>query len=157
MPFHTQSDMLMSLVVLLIIASLTAYYANRKGRNPLKWFFLGVLLGIFAPLILLFLSEFKGNSDKEVEEPTMTISNPSPSLAGEVEVSSQYEAGEEENKLWYYLDEAHEQMGPVSVVALRELWSRGSLRLDSYVWSTGMEQWERVEDLPELNSELNKV
>jgi hypothetical protein len=157
MPSHTDPNMLLSFILLLIIASFTAYYANKKGRNPLLWFIIGILLGIFAPLILLFLSSVK-NEAANNGAPTMTISNPDPSLLNLPQTPTQEEVkiNEEETKLWYYLDQNHQQMGPVSIIALRELWNRGQLELNSYVWSDGMEQWQKVDNLVELKEALNK-
>jgi len=158
MSTHTDPNMLLSFILLLIIASFTAYYANRKGRNPLLWFIIGVLLGIFAPLILMFFPAVKNEGSKN-GIPTMTVSRPDSSLEhlsqpppSEDDLKRQ----EEENKLWYYLDESHQQVGPVSIIALRELWNRGQLELNSYVWSEGMAQWEKVDNLPELKAALNK-
>jgi hypothetical protein len=48
-------------------------------------------------------------------------------------------------------------VGPVSIIALRELWNRGLLELNSYVWTDGMEKWEKVDHLPELKIVLNKL
>lgn len=56
--------------------------------------------------------------------------------------------------LWYYLDEQHEQQGPVSLIALRELWKTGRLLPTAFVWSKGMFQWKKVEELPDLKNEL---
>ena len=153
---HPDSNMLLSFVLLLIIASFTSYYANRKGRNPAIWFVLGVLLGIFAPLILLFLPKVKQEGDGL---PTMTFSKPDPSLSHlppSPPSSEEAIRQQEENKLWYYLDQDHQQIGPVSIVALRELWNRGKLDLNQFVWSEGMEKWEKVDTLPELKATLNK-
>ena len=149
---------ILSFILLIIIAIFTSYYAGSQGRNPLKWFVIGLLLGILAPLILLFLPTVK--KDKNGSFPSMTISPPDPSLAHlpPAALSSEdLKIKEEENKLWFYLDQNHEQVGPVSVVALRELWNRGKLELNQYVWSEGMEQWKKVEDLPELRVVLNKT
>lgn len=156
MPSHTDQDVLLSFILLLVIASFTAYYANRKGRNPILWFIIGVLLGIFAPLILLFLSTVKP-VDSDI--PTMSVANPDPSLDQLDQTPPQVnlQQSEEENKLWYYLDQSHQQMGPVSVIALRELWNRGQLEITSYVWSDGMDQWQKVDNLPELKKGLNKL
>jgi hypothetical protein len=41
-------------------------------------------------------------------------------------------------------------------VALRELWNRGKLELNNYVWSDGMEKWEKVDNLPDLKDVLNR-
>ena len=154
---HTDPNMLLSFILLLIIASFTAFYANRKGRNPLLWFVVGVLLGIFAPLILLFLSPVK--TERENGYPTMTVSKPDPSqehLSMPPPTPEELKLQDEEEKLWYYLDQTHQQIGPVSIVALRALWNRGLLELKSYVWSNGMPQWEKVDNLPELKAGLNK-
>lgn len=154
---HTTPNMILSFILLLIIASLTAYYANRKGRNPLLWFIIGVLLGIFAPLILLFFSAVK--SEPADVARGLKISPPDSSrqqLSDSQLKSDDLKLQEEENKLWYYLDQNHQQIGPVSVIALRELWNRGLLELNNYVWSDGMEQWEKVDNLPELKAILNK-
>ncbi len=152
MPSQSHSHMLYSFIILLIVGSMTAYYANRKGKNPLLWFVLGMLIGLFAPLILFFLPSNK----PEEKFPTMSVSNPDPSLA---QLASPLEIPPsiEENKLWYYLDKDHQQMGPVSIIALRELWNRGQLELTSYVWSEGMDNWERVDNLPDLKAALNKL
>jgi len=154
---HTDTNLLLSFILLLVIASFTSYYANSKGRNPIIWFILGLLLGIFAPLILLFLAKVKPEGNGY---PTMTVSTPDPNLAHlptPPSTPAELKLQEEENKLWYYLDKDHQQIGPVSMVALRELWNRGQLDLNQYVWSEGMEKWEKVDSLPELKASLNKT
>lgn len=156
MPSHTDPNMLLSFILLLLIASFTAYYANRKGRSPVAWFVIGILLGIFAPLILLFFPAVK-NEQRDKELPTMTVSNPDPSLEQvpkPVLTEAELKHQEEADKLWYYLDQNHEQIGPVSIIALRELWKRGKLEINNYVWSDGMEEWKKIDNLPELKDSL---
>lgn len=149
------SNLLISFIFLLVIASFTAYYANNKGRNPFIWFALGALLGIFAPLILLFLPNLNEEQGMGSGEPTMSVSRPDASLEHDdvpppTPTLEELRLRKEEDKLWYYLDQNHQQMGPVSIVALRELWNTGRLELISYVWSEGMDDWKKVEVLPEL-------
>lgn len=148
---YTTSELWMTAVFLLIVGSFTAYYANQKGRNPSLWFFIGIMISFFAPLILWFLPSIKNDSDVAVG-PSMTVLNPDPFPTQKKEKSGEEEgrSPDEENHLWYYLDEDDEQMGPVSLLALRELWNRGELELSSYVWSGGMEKWKKVEELPDL-------
>lgn len=156
------ANLIVSFIFILIIASLTAYYASTKGRNPYIWFALGALLGIFAPLILFFLSVLAPSQEKGGGEPTMTVSQPDPSLQVTEKkpqaplTPEELKRKEEEDKLWYYLDQNHHQMGPVSVFALRELWNSGRLELTSYVWSEGMADWTKVDNLPDLKDVLNK-
>ena len=85
----------------------------------------------------------------------MTVSAPDPSLQS-YPPSINSKRQEEEDKLWYYLDVNHHQMGPVSIIALRELWNTGLLELTSYVWTEGMLQWEKVDDLSALKEALSK-
>ncbi|MBA2369995.1 MAG: DUF4339 domain-containing protein [Candidatus Protochlamydia sp.] len=156
MPPHemTTTQLIISFFILLIIATLTAYYADRKGRSFTIWFILGVLLGVFAPLILFFLSSNNGVNENN-NLPAMTVSKPDPSLQP-TSSPPPLELKETEDKLWYYMDKDHQQMGPVSVVALRDLWNRGLLEHTSYVWTQGMSDWLKVEQLPELKAALTK-
>lgn len=152
---HAHPNVLLSFILLLLIATGTAYYAASKRRNPFIWFALGLLLGIFAPVILLFLSKGKEEGNGF---PTMTISKPDPATqhVPHVPTQEELERQQEENRLWYYLDTDHKQIGPVSIVAIKELWNRGKLDLNQYVWSEGMEKWEKIDNLPELKAILNK-
>jgi len=146
-------------ILFLAMAGLTAYYAHFKGRNPLAWFALTLLFGFFAPLILLFIPRLgpDGAPLKQDNEPMMNVSNPDPSLANQIPPPSPLlTRSKDEDKLWYYLDQDHQQIGPVSVVALRELWNTGRLELSSYVWSEGMLDWKKVDELPDLKDVLNK-
>lgn len=132
------ANFLISFIILLIIAGFTAYYADKKGRSPVGWFVLSVLIGFIAPLILYFLPSLRG------EKPTTPPPPPS-------------NVPLQDDKLWYYLDEHHKQYGPLSIIGLKELWDTGKLELSSYVWSEGMEKWEKVDNLPELKKALGKV
>lgn len=147
---HDSGNTLLSFILLLIIAGLTSYYAEKKGRNPAIWFVIGILLGFFAPIILYFLPSYKAGEQEAVQKPlspTPEVSQSTPVLRPSVE----------QNKLWFYLDLNHKQYGPVSMIALKELWDTGQLELTSYVWSEGMEKWEKVDKLPDLKKELSKV
>lgn len=157
MHHYTTSELWMTTVFLLIVGSFTAYYAKQKGRNPSFWFFMGIIIFFFAPLILWFLPPVKNNPE-EGAAPMMTALKPALIPDQEKEKIVEMEEGrrEEESHLWYYLDEDHEQIGPVSLLALRELWNRGELELSGYVWSKGMEKWQRVKELPELMEALDK-
>jgi hypothetical protein len=144
----TTGQLLFNVLLSFVIGFLTAQYAQTKGRNPTAWFALGFFFSVFAPLILLFLPSLKP------DEPTMTVSTPPPDRPIPPPIIPQI--SQEENQLWYYLDQQHEQKGPVSLVALRELWNTGRLELSTYVWSEGMVNWEIVDNLPKLKEALHK-
>lgn len=135
-----------------IIGLVAAYYAERKGRNRLAWFLLGFFFSVFALIALYFLSSLKAE-DVQKKEPS--VSSPITPLSLSVPEHTQLpDPGLKnlgnEDRLWYYLDQNHQQYGPVSLVALKDLWNTGMLGLRSYVWSEGMEKWEHVENLPDL-------
>jgi hypothetical protein len=135
-------------VVALVLGLVTSYFAVRKGRSQLGWFILGFLFGIIPLIVLYFLPDIPNGI------PTMSVSEPDPSL-----IPTPIKPPEllpDETKLWYYLDQDHKQTGPVSIVALRDLWDRGLLGLETYIWSEGMPQWKRLEDMPDLKDAINK-
>jgi apolipoprotein N-acyltransferase len=147
-PADTHSNILLSFILLLVISGLTAYYAERKGRSAAAWFVIGLLISFFAPLVLFFMPSLKDQSNETLPLSSRNQIAPPPVPARKVM---------NEDKLWYYLDLNHEQYGPVSLFALKELWDTGRLELGSYVWSEGMEKWEKVEDLSDLKAALHKV
>lgn len=142
------AQFVVSFIVSTVFAFICAYYAEKKGRYPLGWFILGFLFTIFSLIVLFFLSPLKqeeaGSSTAVVKD---ELKGPPP---------APIEFTKEEDRLWYYLDQNHQQMGPVSMVALREEWNRGLLELNSYVWADGMEKWEKVDQLPELKAAFKR-
>jgi len=52
----------MGLMALFSVPLITAAFANRMGRSPVKWFFIGIVLPVIATFILFFLPDL---SEKE--------------------------------------------------------------------------------------------
>ena len=50
---------------------------------------------------------------------------------------------------WYYVV-GSERVGPVSVSALKVLFSNGEITNDTYIWKKGFVNWERLKDVAEL-------
>lgn len=149
-------EVIFSMIFSTLLAFACAYYAEKKGRSSLGWFILGFLFTFIALIILFFLPPLK--REKSDQFPSNSSHGPIlKDLEHRIPPPTPFELYKEENRLWYYLDQKHQQMGPVSVIALRELWNRGLLEINSYVWSEGMEKWEKVDQLPELKAVLNKV
>lgn len=146
----SDSNLILSFILLIIISGLTAYYADTKGRSPFWWFVLALMFSIIAPIILFFLPSLKPEVDSEGKiitqnnnEPFLGVPPPPPNVL-------------DSDKLWYYLDANHNQYGPVSMIALKELWDTGQLTIKSFVWSEGMVKWNQVENLPALIENLKK-
>lgn len=157
MPSWEQITAFLSLIFLFIVAMFTANYAEQKGRSPIIWFGLSLLIGLFAPLALWLLPslrEEKPAGEKPRFSSTQSTISPPPIEIASINTPSPTPI---EEKLWYYLDQHHQQYGPVSLVALRELWNTGRLELTSYVWAEGMPNWDRVDNLPDLKEALSKT
>ena len=58
---------------------------------------------------------------------------------------------------WHFAaSEAEGTQGPVPFSKLVALWSEGALDGNSLVWSQGMDDWSRIEDLPDVEGELRR-
>lgn len=57
---------------------------------------------------------------------------------------------------WYYVV-GSERVGPVSVAALKVLFTNNEINLDTYVWKKGFANWERLKDVTELNLEAMEI
>jgi Na+/melibiose symporter-like transporter len=55
------------LTVMFSLPLITAAFARRMGRNPLKWFLIGILLPAIATFILFFLPDLSEEQNKETE------------------------------------------------------------------------------------------
>lgn len=54
---------------------------------------------------------------------------------------------------WYYT-RAGEELGPVTVLQLKQLIGIGEVQADDYAWMEGMSNWLRVADVPEFATSL---
>jgi len=51
---------------------------------------------------------------------------------------------------WYYVDKNKQQQGPMSVQALTSHWKDQLVHENSYVWTTGMGEWVKLQKMPDL-------
>jgi hypothetical protein len=150
-------EILLSLLLSLLFGGMSAYLASIKGRRPHIWFITGFLLGIIGFIILLFLPSVK---DRTSEAP--------PSMANFYEaIPPALDKDEEElertltpveilqTSSWYYLDEAHQQIGPIDFEKLAQLWEEQKISDTTYLWTEDMTDWQHVSELPALQQLLN--
>lgn len=136
--------MLLSFTLLVIIAGGTGFLAKRRGRDAVGWFLIGLLLGIFALILLFILPAHQPKTQVDLdpdEDRLLKIGGASPDMG-------LYCCD------WFYLDDSHKQCGPVSLDGLRACWDEGDLTLETLVWRQGMEKWARVKELYELKEAL---
>ncbi len=125
-------------MIWLLTGLLSARTARKRGRHPRRWFALGILLGIFAVLILYALPTKKVPVICETSA-TPVSNKPEPGLSG---------------RLWYYLSATEERIGPVCFEELKEKREKGEISSTTYLWTEGMLDWKRLEELPYLRTEL---
>jgi hypothetical protein len=143
--------MLISIVLLIFFGSISSYLAKQRGRDPVGWFMIGMLLGILAPLLLLLLPNLTEQEDKplqdieENEDQKLARLEPTPPPP-------------EENynlKEWFFLNDQGVQNGPMGFHMLKQAWKEGVLFGHSYVWSEGMSGWKRIEEMPDFEEQLD--
>lgn len=125
----------------MFVGSLCAYFARKRGRNPTTWFFVGFLLGLLGVLLVLILP------------PVSTKKPVSPPPA----IPPQLKQPQEITQPWYYLDQYHAQKGPLNFDDLVALWDERVVIDTSYVWTEGMHEWRRINELPLILDEIKKT
>ncbi len=136
--------MLISFVFLLSLAGLTGFLAKRRGRDPVGWFLISLIVGVFGLLALFIMS------DKSKEQPTELEEDEDALLSGK-DVFAETTVYV---KKWFYLDEEHKQSGPHSFEKIQELWDSNELTPDTYVWTEGMLGWSHISEVPSLGEAL---
>jgi|688.fasta_scaffold11832_5 hypothetical protein len=140
---------LLNIILWLLVSAGVAFFANQRGRDPLAWFMIGMLLG-FLGLILLFLLP-----PIPEEEPQQ-----------EAEYAHLEQKKEEVNPIsdqdnlikdWYYFDQEKKMQGPIRFSALEQLWRAGVVDANTFVWAEGMGQWEQIGKLQNLHTLLEGI
>lgn len=129
-------EILVVIISWLLFGGASSYFAKQRGRDPFAWFLIGMFLGILG-LLLLFLLPPLTAPVQVVEEKSEELEP----LEDEMPYSL---------KAWYYLDQTHNQIGPVSYNQLK----KANLQSDSLIWCEGMPEWQPVAELPEIKEAL---
>lgn len=135
-------QLFLTIALCLMIGAATAYFANQRGRDPLIWFMVGMLMGLFGLLLLFLLPVVPDEGVPPQEAIPEQIDTPRT-------ITHDYLV-----KDWYYYDRNRERQGPIRFEKLKDLWKESELHEDSFVWSEGMPGWQKIEDLHSLYSFL---
>lgn len=124
---------------------LIAIYAGYTRKNPVVWF----LLGFFSPWISLILLCILPLLRKFLR-PRVIVSSraPSGSKATENPVTfeippsfSLHASPEDAAKLWYFLDEDNQTLGPMSFQSLYQKWKSGIVHTETLLWNETFTDW----------------
>lgn len=138
-------EILLTVALWILMGTATSYFAHQRGRDPFAWFLIGMLLGILGFLLLFLLPRAeppKEDPEFELEELVGEIPKPVP------QESYRF-------KDWFYLDDKQKQFGPLNFQHLRKIWEQGKLSDSTFVWSEGMQDWRKIQDLPGFKENLN--
>lgn len=124
MPFQLTP---LTVAIALIMGTLSATIAHRRGRNGYLWFFVGFLFGLIGMLAVFFMAP-----KKAVVKPI--LSAPAPQVTGP------------SDKFWYYLDPAHAQQGPMSFEALTKAFGQGKISPSTFVWHEDLSDWKPLQE-----------
>lgn len=148
-------NLIFTLFFLAIIGFCCSAIAKRQGRSPALWFFIGFLFGIFGFIILLLLPLFtkftyNRQTNQRIIAAKKTISTENvPCMPVEENPSIKQTP-------WFYLDNTHTSIGPISFTELLNLWRSQVVSTKSYVWQETMSAWEKVQNLPYLRELLEQ-
>lgn len=172
--------MLLWVVLSLFFGLASAHFAQKRGRDAVTWFVIGVLLGVFGVILLFILPpasreemagsahstmmSLKQTQDKnsignwsDQSEATGTKSKPSSrSKDSPLEgLPNNYQEID-----WFYLDENHRQHGPILFKDVQLAYQRENVVAATYLWCEGMEDWKPLAELkglePLLEGESSK-
>jgi len=122
-------DLQILLCFWIIQGAVASYLAKRKGRNPYLWFFIGCFFGIFGIFAIFFLKNPQKKAAAAAEPVRKTLPL----------------------RMWYYLDQNSQQVGPISTSALEGAWGEKKISPSTYVWHEGMENWKPWQDVCQEN------
>lgn len=142
----------LSIILWLLVSTATAYFANQRGRDPLVWFMIGMLLG-FLGLLLLFLLPPVQEGEAGVQEIENSFLEPK---TDSIPAASSY-SHEYLIKEWFYYDSEKNRQGPVRFEDLHDLWKAGVINDSTFVWSDGMVNWQKIEEIQPLHTHLTET
>lgn len=140
-------QLFLSIMLWLMIGSATAYFANQRGRDPLVWFMVGMLIGLLGLLLLFLLPPV-------TEEDVPHEGEEELSLDSKTDPTTDAKPHDYLVKDWYYYDREKNRQGPIRFDALKKLWQAGDLSEETYIWSEGMTEWKKIEEVPNLHTHL---
>lgn len=141
--------MYMIILIGLLFAGLTAYFAKLRGRNPMAWFFIGIMLGVLGLLLVLILParqpSLEGGQRKvapvnlsEVHSEAATPIDNTRNLPPikRIPTSSSIQ--------WYYVDDNQKIIGPIKLAALRKEVALKKVDTSTYIWCEEFDDWMQL-------------
>ena len=136
--------MILTLFFWFLIGGACSYFATQRGRDPYAWLSIGLFLGVLGLILLFLLPKVEAKETVPSDEVDSKISE-------DENLKPPFSA-----KDWFYLDQSHQQHGPLSFDQLKILWDERTITKSTFIWSEGMAEWKKIQDLTELNFAPNQ-
>ena len=140
-------EILLTVVLWILMGTATSYFASQRGRDPFAWFLIGMLLGLLGLLLLFLLPPVTPVEEKQEE---FEVEEFADELPKKEPVNENYRF-----KDWFYLDDRQMQLGPMPFMTFRKAWEQGKVGEQTFVWTEGMENWRKIQDLPGFKEVLS--
>jgi hypothetical protein len=121
--------LLPTLFISIATGLISAYIAEKKGRRPYIWFFVGFIFGLLGTLALFFAPKPK---ERIIVAQKSAIN---PYLMGPID------------KFWYYADSENTLVGPLSHDAITQEWRTKKINKDTFIWHEELTEWKKVDEL----------
>lgn len=122
-----------TLLIAALFGLISSFVAFKRGKNPYLWFFLGFLLGALGIFAVILLSDFaKKRKPRKKRLSSLILDGP-------------------QDKLWFYLDATHQQIGPISYQSIGENLKQGIINPQTFVWHENLSSWKKIEELLKIH------
>ena len=116
-----------TILIAALFGLISSYVAFKRKKNPYLWFFIGFLLGALGIFAVIFLSDFAKKRKTKKRLTRLIFDGP-------------------QDKLWFYLDAEHKQVGPISFQSLGENLRQGIINSQTFVWHENLNSWKKIEE-----------
>lgn len=151
-----------NILILTLIGGVTAFLARERGRDPIFWFFIGILFSIFGLITLLVLPkvaldsennrtdkiDLKNQSSQDSTSETL-LSLPVLDPLG-ISPSTKHLALDQ----WFYMDRYWQVSGPWDLAELARQWKQGHIPVETFFWNPHLEQWSSINQIEGLKQRL---
>lgn len=148
MTFTSPKDYLIAIFVGIFWGFVCMHFAKKRGRDPKGWFIIGLLFSLFGLAFLLLLPA-EPVKNEETIKPALNETLAAPLALINSKLSTLA------HRKWYYLDSLHNRVGPVDLDTLKKEKSEGIISSKTYLWTEGMLDWKKLNELSYLRTELD--
>ena len=141
----------MQILFTLLAGTAAAFLAKKQGKSPQVWFAIAAVLAwAFPALLLIFLlinlnlikkapSRGKNPQAKRSSDGIVTLDiDPTEDLSSNKEHTS---------RIWYFLDDEKNTVGPMSFTVLHQKWKDGKILKETLLWNESLKGWKSFKEL----------